>query len=234
MAQAIREGSTRRDICEQFPREAVKYHSGMEYLYQHKRRTRRDPTEIETILYYGPPGCGKTRAVEESEANPDDLWVQPITDGIWMNKYDNHPAALLDDFDGRMSKYPLKHLLRLLDIYTLDAPVKGGFTEWRPKRVHITTNYHPREWYDWNTREPQWGALVRRFSKVVVWNSTGSENRVLSAGTPEFEAFFNFDPATLPPNPQPIQGPLPPGVLYGFRVPPRTRPPNARRFDFIF
>ncbi len=53
--------------------------------------------------------------------------------------------------------------------YNLFAGVKGGFTWFGPRRIFITTNIHPRFWYDYSTREAQYIALQRRVRKVVWW-----------------------------------------------------------------
>jgi hypothetical protein len=46
------------------------------------------------------------------------------------------------------------------------VPIKGGFVNWVPKKIWITSNYHPREWYP-NAKDEHVKALKRRFSKVV-------------------------------------------------------------------
>lgn len=150
-------------------------------------RQREEPPEV--TLLYGPSGCGKTRQVFDTESL-DDLWVKPADDNMWFDGYDNHPAALLDDFAGRLSKVSLVSLLRMLDRYVVQFPVKGGFVYFAPQRIWITTNIHPSEWYEWTGREAQYPALRRRFTRVVAWGADGTQHRQYNRGDEDWDLFW--------------------------------------------
>lgn len=124
------------------------------------------------VLLIGPSGCGKTWSVY-SKHKLEDLFVKPVDRGFWMDGYDLHPAVLLDDFAGAANHITLVNLLQLLDRYTTQVPVKGGFVWWQPETIYITTNIHPSGWYDWSTRLNQWPALMRRITEWRVWNGDG-------------------------------------------------------------
>lgn len=47
---------------------------------------------------------------------------------------------LLDDYRGGAQD---SMILKLLDIYPLQVPVKGGFVDWSPDRIFITSNISP-------------------------------------------------------------------------------------------
>ena len=49
--------------------------------------------------------------------------------------------------------------------------VKGGFRQLLSTRIVITTNIHPRLWYDYSQRERQYKALARRFHEVY-WHAS--------------------------------------------------------------
>lgn len=62
----------------------------------------------------------------------------------WFDGYDGQPIVILDDYRG---EYPLQMFLKLCDRYSMQVPVKGGFVNWGPKKIYITSNLHPNDWY---------------------------------------------------------------------------------------
>lgn len=119
------------------------------------------------FLYVGEPGTGKTRTAKEEE----DLYVIPISNGtLWFDGYDQHETVLFDDFMGAASKLPLDNFLKFTDRYAQRVPVKGSHAWFRPKRIIVTSNYHPRYWWKWEGRETSYKAMARRFTKVLIFN----------------------------------------------------------------
>jgi hypothetical protein len=100
--------------------------------------------------------------------------------------------AIFNDFDGAASHWTLRDFLRITDRYDALAPVKGTFTKWRPRFVHITTNLHPWLWYDYTKRIKQWDGVVRRFD-VVRYYLAGSTS-VLRPGTNNWRMFWEWRP----------------------------------------
>lgn len=119
--------------------------------------------ELQVILLVGKTGCGKTRHVYDQYGGSDDFYALPVSKDFWFDGYDGESVVLLDDFVGQ---FPLAQVLRLLDRYPVQVPVKGGFTWWCPDKIFITSNLHPREWYSWKGREEQYRALCRRIKLV--------------------------------------------------------------------
>lgn len=97
----------------------------------------------EVLVFIGPTGCGKTRKVFESE-RVEDLWIWSI--GCWFDGYAGQTACLFDDFAAD-SGIPFRLFLRVLDRYPIQLPIKGGFTQWCPRRIYITSNMLPDHWY---------------------------------------------------------------------------------------
>lgn len=96
----------------------------------------RDRNEgVEVFYLWGHTGTGKTKSVWEQEEN---LFVFPGRG--WFDGYRGQEAALFDDFRGGEDGIEFGYLLRLLDRYPMDVPIKGGFVDWRPKRIYITSN----------------------------------------------------------------------------------------------
>lgn len=116
--------------------------------------------EIEVNVIVGPAGCGKTRSVVEK--HPDVYWVEPTNSGtVWFDGYDGQEAILFDDFYGGV-KY--SQMLRFLDGYKFQLPIKGGFTWKQWKKVYITSNKHPDQWYKHGLTP----ALSRRLTNVQI------------------------------------------------------------------
>lgn len=146
----------------------VRFSRGFDALHQRlQRRSRDDPPDV--MLLIGNPGCGKTHYFYEREGFEQSYKHQPGSD--WFDGYDGHPALLLDDFSGASSGFRLDQTLQFFDRYPLRLPVKGSFTHLVAKRIYITTNIHPYQWFKWRGRQLQYAALVRRFTHVFVFES---------------------------------------------------------------
>jgi hypothetical protein len=97
----------------------------------------RQSVERRVYVLYGEPGTGKTRFVFENEPS---LWIANDPTLQWFDGYRGEESVLLDDYRGDGNP---AFLLRLLDRYPLQVPVKGGFVPWVPKRIFITSNLEP-------------------------------------------------------------------------------------------
>jgi hypothetical protein len=123
------------------------------------------------MWFKGETGEGKTRmATELAELFETDYWMS--NENLkWYDGYDKQEIAIIDDF--RKNMLPdWSYLLRLLDGYGLYAPVKGGFTAWKPRIIIITSPASPHEAFSWINKdgeEQQWDKeeqLLRR----LTWN----------------------------------------------------------------
>lgn len=167
--EAIKAGATQRELADSEHLEAfakyIKLHDRLRSLYPTKRKRE----DFEVVLYVGDPRSGKTRKAKDE--NPD-LFEIPITNGtLWFDGYDGHEVVLWDDFMGAGSKMSLDNTLKFFDRYVRQVPIKGGHAWYMPNKVIVTSNYHPRCWYNWKGREVSWEALSRRFSEVWVFHS---------------------------------------------------------------
>lgn len=155
----LREGTRVCEIYNKYPQIAARYPRFIDRCADICTAPRNWKTEIRVFL--GPTECGKTRLAHELYP---DIWTRP--DGSWFDGYDRYPHVLFDDFDGgRDCGISFRFLLRLLDRYPLQVPIKGGFKEWVPKVIIITTNVEPRAWYPWE----QFAPLERRIDEIRRW-----------------------------------------------------------------
>lgn len=157
--ELIEQGTPEKDIADQYFGIWARYHKSFQrYRALLNSSTRTSPTE--TTVYWGSTGTGKTRMVYAQCAG-----VPIFTPGDyeWFDGYENHEVVLFDDYRG---EYPIQFLLKLLDRYPMNVKVKGSFVTWNPKRVFITSNITPREWYP-NADNETWCALRRRLTNII-------------------------------------------------------------------
>jgi len=169
LRDAIRGGSKAEELWSDFPREMAKFPRMYNELKSTMRPRRKKPLVV--TLLYGKTGRGKTRLVYDQWEESEEFWRWSVPNTtVWFDGYDGHELVLLDDFAGRSSKMSLVMLLQVLDRYPIMLPVKGSFVWWCPANIAITTNIHPKDWYDYTKREEQYKALVRRISEVITFD----------------------------------------------------------------
>lgn len=110
-------------------------------------------------VLWGKTGTGKTRFAHD-QARAWGFWGPG--DFKWFDGYKGQEIVIIDDFRG---EYPLPLLLKLLDRYPMQVPVKGSFVSWCPKKVFITSNVDPLRWYPLSDSMSV-DALMRRLDKV--------------------------------------------------------------------
>lgn len=129
--------------------------------YKSLIRSKESRPDLKVFVIYGEPGTGKTRYVFTKHNN---VYICPDPTLTWFDGYDGEEVVLIDDYrgDGKSA-----FLLRLLDIYPLQVPVKGGFVDWKPKIIFLTSNMEvPFGHYDIDA------PLKRRIKKTVKFTSS--------------------------------------------------------------
>lgn len=119
-----------------------------------------DPCEKEVFVFWGSTGTGKSRrAWEEATFN---AYPKDPNSKFW-DGYRGQQEVVIDEFRGAIS---ISHMLRWLDRYPTIVEIKGSSCVLRCKKVWITSNLSPDQWYadlDEETRL----ALRRRFTQVT-------------------------------------------------------------------
>lgn len=139
----------------------------MKYITEEEMRQKHRKMLVTVI--YGTGGLGKSRwAREEAKKNIEDgriyTLMNPQGHTVWWDGYDGQQALLMDDFNGYLLPH---HLFRILDIYALQIPVKGGHSWANWNYVYITANKPPSEWYSPAVMAKlDFNAYFRRFHRI--------------------------------------------------------------------
>lgn len=145
-----------KEIAEEHFGAFMRYERGIRsYINIHAER-RSWTTEV--LVYWGLTGTGKTKTAYEK-----DPCLYSHAGGMWFDGYSGEDTVLFDEFTG--SSFPLPYLLKLLDRYPMQVQVKGGFVNWKPRTIIITSNFAPDSWYSGASQEHR-DALKRRITSV--------------------------------------------------------------------
>jgi len=118
-------------------------------------------TKPHVVWLWGATGCGKSR---RAFTEYPDAWVSSGS-LTWFDGYDRHKAVILDDW--RDHHAPLSTMLRLLDRYPYRVPYKGGFRQWAPDVIIITSNRAPSDEAVYRGVSEDKGQLLRRIDEVI-------------------------------------------------------------------
>jgi len=91
-------------------------------------------------VLWGPTGTGKSHTANTEY--PGAYWK---CHGNWWDGYCGQETVVIDEFYGWLS---YSFMLRLLDKYPLIVETKGGHVSFTSAMVVITSNKHPKDWYD--------------------------------------------------------------------------------------
>lgn len=137
----------------------LRYERGFRSYLNMKAEKRRWVPEV-TVLW-GPTGTGKSRRAHYILGDES---YQYAGKG-WFDGYDQEDNVLFDDFSGSAAEISLPMFLKVLDRYPLQVPIKGGYVNWKPRKIVITSNIDPQAWFA-ASDSLQRAALARRLTYI--------------------------------------------------------------------
>lgn len=118
--------------------------------------------------HHGPTGTGKSRAARAQNPN---AYIKMCNK--WWENYNYEDTVLLEDI-GLTHLYLGDHIKIWADRYGFRSEVKCSSTVLRPKKIVITSNYHPSDlWTDKAVLEP----ILRRF-KIIEYKKESLTSQV--------------------------------------------------------
>jgi len=113
----------------------------------------------EVFCFWGPTCTGKSRTAWEQGG--DGTYPKDPRSKFW-DGYDGQEHVIIDEFRGGID---ISHMLRWTDRYPVRVEIKGASRALMAKKIWITSNIHPDNWYpdlDEETRK----ALIRRMTII--------------------------------------------------------------------
>lgn len=138
----------------------VRHYSTLKKIKRDHQITPESIPELVNEWYYGESGTGKSRKAREE--NPE-AYIKNCNK--WWCGYDGQDVVIIEEWSPQ-HECLVHHLKTWADHYAFQGETKGSSTLIRPKKIIVTSNYHPEECFS-NVNDL--GPILRRF-KVTHFN----------------------------------------------------------------
>lgn len=179
MYDMVKAGATDLEIANAYPALYARSLKAIDRLRAISTPPRSEKTKV--IVMVGPTGTGKTHTAMASSSS-----VYIKEHGEWWDGYRGQEVVIIDEFYGWM---PLSFMLRLMDKYPMQVPVKGGFAQFTSKTIFITSNKPVSQWYtSEKIHKAQHDAFYRRIDEFRLCLNQNQHNIFVDRGSFELMA----------------------------------------------
>jgi len=185
-------GASELELAEECWGPWVRYHKAFERYRKLKHGNVRNWITHVTV-YWGAPGIGKSQRAR-FEAGDSSYWLpQPDGGTVWWDGYDGQEVVVIDEFYGWIKRIMMQ---RLCDSTPIMVQNKGGSTPFVAKRIIITSNEPPSQWWKNVGLGPMERRLTGEHGQVIhmtePWVPPGQEEQEVAAPAVE-EGERDFD-----------------------------------------
>lgn len=153
LVKSVQQGKTDREIFESLPAMFLRYRSSLSHVKSlYAGDNARESVEV--YWFWGETGAGKSYRAE-AEAKDDGRSLYRQNGGFWWCGYDQHHLVIIDDLAENAC---FKDLLKVLDVYNVLVPNKGGHTWLKARKIWVTASFPP-------SKIDQGGQLERRVTR---------------------------------------------------------------------
>jgi len=143
--------------CENY--QQLKYAEGISK-YINPKNTRR--TNLQVLWFWGETHKGKSETAENILLEKyGECWRSNDT-LKWWDGYNDQKGVIFEDLRGNHVSFSL--LLRYLDVYAIQVPIKCGFRDLEAETIIITSPFHPEDIYDKSDEDVK--QLTRRITEI--------------------------------------------------------------------
>ncbi len=183
VTEMMETGASLDEILQAHPEQAIKY--GNRITMEFGRRLPERDWAMEIEIFVGETGTGKSSTAKME--NPGSKSIPWPTGGRWwMPGYTGQTCIVLDEF--RM-QIKMDTMLKLFDRYAWTTEAKGTNFPFVSRKIVITTNIDPKDWYQMKTLVESRGQQVRHDVLAP-----------LARRISEFATIYDFAPGGTYPN----------------------------------
>lgn len=216
MIAMIKNGARESDLIEYDPKLYMRNYRSMQRMIQlnDNKYEGQFISNMKVHVLYGDPGAGKTRTVYDKHGF-ENVYA-PVHNGTkyWFTDYAGEKILLINEFYGQCPFHFFQDLIDKRRI-RLDGKCQNPISNW--DTIYITTNCHPREW--WNSYQSIPSRVIPSFMRRIdsitemlnpklseySWDNIPTMDELKTQTIPECEGFTVLPPRTSDPN-QPTLG----------------------------